>query len=60
MIVAGSATLALVALLVGPALFHRHIRDALGFVPPTVMHHLDEAFGESLALSLGLAIVAAA
>ena len=59
-IVAGSATLALVALLLGPALFHRHIRDALGYVPPTVMHHLDEAFGQSLALSLGLAIVAAA
>ena len=58
-IVAGSATLALVALLLGPALFHRHIRDALGYVPPTVLHHLDEAFGESLALSLGLGIAAA-
>jgi signal transduction histidine kinase len=59
-IVAGSATLALVALLLGPELFHRHVREALGFVPPTVMHHLDEAFGQSLALSLGLAIAAAA
>jgi signal transduction histidine kinase len=59
-IIAGSVTLALVALLLGPALFHRHIRDALGYVPPTVMHHLDEAFGQSLALSLGLAIAAAA
>ena len=59
-IVAGGVTLAVVALLVGPVLFHRHIRDALGFVPPTVMHHLDQAFGESLALSLGLAVAAAA
>ena len=59
-IVAGSATLALVALLLGPTLFHRHIRDALGYVPPTVLHHLDEAFGESLALSLALGIAAAA
>jgi signal transduction histidine kinase len=59
-IAAGSVTLALVALLVAPTLFHRHVRDALGFVPPTVMHHLDEAFGESLAVSLGLAIAAAA
>ena len=59
-IVAGSATLALVALLLGPTLFHRHIRDALGYVPPTVLHHLDQAFGESLALSLGLGIAAAA
>jgi two-component system sensor histidine kinase BaeS len=58
-IVAGSATLALVALLLGPTLFHRHIRDALGYVPPTVLHHLDRAFGESLALSLGLGIAAA-
>jgi signal transduction histidine kinase len=59
-IVAGSVTLALVALLLGPALFHRHIRDALGYVPPTVLHHLDQAFGESLALSLGVGIAAAA
>lgn len=59
-IIAGSATLALVALLLGPALFHRHIRDALGYVPPTVLHHLDQAFGESLALSLGFGIIAAA
>jgi signal transduction histidine kinase len=59
-IVAGSATLALVALLLGPTVYHRHIRDALGYVPPTVLHHLDEAFGESLALSLGLGIAAAA
>ena len=59
-IIAGSATLALVALLLGPSLFHRHIRDALGYVPPTVLHHLDQAFGESLALSLGLGIAAAA
>ena len=59
-IVAGAATLALVALLLGPTLFHRHIRDALGYVPPTVLHHLDQAFGESLALSLGLGVAAAA
>jgi signal transduction histidine kinase len=58
-IAAGSATLALVALLLGPALYHRHIHDALGFVPPTVMHHLDRAFGEALAVSLAVAIAAA-
>lgn len=59
-ILAGSATLALVALVLGPTLFHRHIRDALGYVPPTVLHHLDKAFGEALGLSLGLGIAAAA
>jgi two-component system sensor histidine kinase BaeS len=58
-VVAGSATLAIVALLLGPTIFHRHVRDALGFVPPTVLHHLDEAFGQALALSLGLGIAAA-
>jgi two-component system, OmpR family, sensor histidine kinase BaeS len=58
-IIAGSATLTLVALLLGPTLFHRHIRDALGYVPPTVLHHLDQAFGQSLALSLGFGIAAA-
>ncbi len=59
-IVAGSATLLVVALTVGPVLFHRHIREALGFVPTTVMDHLDEAFGESLLVSLAVAVTAAA
>ena len=58
-IAAGSVALALVALFLGPSLFHRHIREALGYVPPTVMHHLDRAFGEALALSLGVGIAAA-
>lgn len=58
-IVAGSATLALVALLVGPRIFRRHVLDALGFVPPAVMQHLDAAFGEALWLSLALGIAAA-
>ena len=58
-IVAGSATLAIVALIVGPRLFHRHVQDALGFVPLAVMQHLDEAFNEALWLSLGLGIAAA-
>ena len=58
-ILAGSATLALVALLVGPGIFHRHLQDALGFVPTDVMHHLDTAFGAALWLSLALGIAAA-
>jgi signal transduction histidine kinase len=58
-IVAGSATLALVALSIGPRIFHRHVQDALGFVPPAVMRHLDTAFGEALWLSLALGIAAA-
>ena len=58
-IVAGSATLALVALWVGPRIFHRHVQDALGFVPPAVMQHLDGAFNEALWLSLAVGIAAA-
>ncbi len=58
-IVAGSATLALVALWVGPRIFHRHVQDALGFVPPAVMQHLDAAFNEALWLSLAVGIAAA-
>lgn len=59
-IVAGAATLTAVAYAVGPTLFHRHLRDALGIVPPGVSHHLDEAFTQSLALSLGVGVGAAA
>jgi signal transduction histidine kinase len=57
-IVAGAATLALVALLIGPTLYERHLHDALGTVPPTLEHHLNEAFGESLLLSLAVAVAA--
>ena len=59
-IVAGSATLALVAFAIGPGIFHHHVRDALGIVPPDVMRHLDDAFRQALALSLAFAIAAAA
>lgn len=59
-IVAGSVTLATVAFLLGPAVFRRHVRDALGYVPPDVLAHLNDAFAESLWLSLAIAITAAA
>jgi len=58
-IVAGAATLALVALAVAPGLFHDHVRDALGVVPDDVARHLDEAFGEAVLLALGVAVAAA-
>ncbi len=59
-IVAGSVTLALVALSAAPRLFHGHVRDALGVVPPDVQGHLDEAFGDAVLLALALAIGGAA
>jgi signal transduction histidine kinase len=59
-IVAGSVTLALVALSLAPGLFHRHVRDALGVVPADVARHLDEAFADAVLLALAVAIAAAA
>ena len=58
-IVAGSATLLLVALAIAPGLFHDHVRDALGVVPDDVARHLDQAFDDAVLLSLGIAIAAA-
>ena len=58
-VVAGAGTLLLVALSVGPGIFHRHIRDALGYVPPDVARHLDMAFSDATLISLGVAVGAA-
>ncbi|MEX2645893.1 MAG: ATP-binding protein [Gaiellaceae bacterium] len=58
-IVAGSLTLALVALAVAPGFFHEHVRDALGLVPEDVSRHLDEAFEDSVLLALAVAVGAA-
>ena len=59
-IVAGSATLVLVALLVAPGLFHTHVREALGVVPEAVNDHLDRAFADAIMVALAIAISAAA
>jgi hypothetical protein len=58
-VVAGALTLAFVALAVAPGLFHGHVRDALGVVPQDVSRHLDEAFQDSVLLSLAVAVAAA-
>jgi len=58
-ILAGSATLVAVSLEVAPAIFHAHVRDALGVVPDSVMRHLDSAFGDALLISLAVAVGAA-
>ena len=59
-ILAGSVTLVAVALQVAPAIFHHHVREALGVVPDSVMRHLDSAFGDALLISLAVAVGAAA
>ena len=58
-VLAGASTLLLVALAVGPGVFRRHVRDALGYVPPDVARHLDMAFSDATLLSLGIAVGAA-
>ncbi len=59
-ILAGGVTLALVALLVAPGLFHTHVREALGVVPQAVTDHLDQAFMDAVLVALGVATAAAA
>jgi signal transduction histidine kinase len=58
-IAVGSAVLVVVALAVGPGLFHRHVRRAIGPVSDAVTYHLDVAFIRALALSLAVAVGAA-
>jgi len=58
-VIAGAATLVLVAVSVAPGLFHTHLRRALGAVSPELTGHLDEAFNRALLLSLGVAVLAA-
>jgi len=58
-IVAGSLTLAVVALAVAPGLFRTHVRRALGDVAPEVAGHLDEAFGGAILTALAIAVTVA-
>jgi two-component system sensor histidine kinase BaeS len=58
-ILAGSATLALVAIGIAPGLFRSHVRRALGVVSDTVSQHLDQAFDDAILVALGIAILAA-
>ena len=58
-IVAGSATLALVALAIAPGIFHDHIRSSDGVIPDDVARHIDEAFGAAVLIALAVAIGAA-
>ncbi len=55
-ILAGTASLVVVALEIGPTIFHHHVREALGVVPDSVMRHLDSAFGDALLISLAVAV----
>jgi len=58
-IVAGSLTLALVALAIAPGLFRTHARQALTDLPPDVVRHLQQAFEDAILLALAIATIAA-
>ncbi len=58
-IVAGSATLALVALAIAPGIFHDHIRSSGEFIPDDVARHVDRAFNAAVLIALAVAIGAA-
>lgn len=58
-IVAGSLTLAITALAIGPGLFRVHARQALVVLPPDVAQHLERGFGDALLLALAVATAAA-
>jgi two-component system sensor histidine kinase BaeS len=58
-IAAGAGSLLIVELAVGPSVFHDHVRDALGVVPPDVSRHLDAAFQDATLIALSIAVVAA-
>jgi len=59
-ILAGAATLGVVAFLVAPPIFHDHVRRAVGPVSDVVAGHLDAALSETLLLALAIGIGAAA
>lgn len=56
---AGAVTLAVVAAVVGPAIFHEHLRQANGHVSAEAARHVEEAYVSASALSFGVALAAA-
>lgn len=57
-VLAGSGTLLLVSLAIGPGIFRDHVREALRAVPDDVVRHLDIAFAEATLVALGIAVAA--
>lgn len=57
-VLAGAATLGVVAFLVAPPIFHDHVARAVGPVSDVVAVHLDAALSETLLLALSIGITA--
>lgn len=58
-ILAGAATLALVAFAVAPGSFHSHVTRQVGNLSASARDHIDQAFADAVLVALGLAIAAA-
>ncbi|MEW6583729.1 MAG: ATP-binding protein [Actinomycetota bacterium] len=58
-ILAGAATLVLVAFAIAPGIFHTHVTRAAGSLSRAVRDHVDEAFADAVLVSLGIAVAAA-
>jgi signal transduction histidine kinase len=52
-----AATLWLVAAAVGPAIFRRHLREAMGQVDPQMNQHVEQAYRSASAVSVTVALV---
>lgn len=57
-LVAGAVTTWLVAFVVGPSIFHDHLRQAGVGHSPSEAAHVEEAFGSALLIALGVALTA--
>ncbi|MFR9776994.1 sensor histidine kinase [Micromonospora sp. MS34] len=55
-VLVGAGTLALVAAVVGPAIFRSHLKRVGGPVDPGTAHHVEQAYASASALALGVAI----
>jgi signal transduction histidine kinase len=57
-VVTGTITVGLVAAVVGPPIFHEHLRRA-GQMPANAIDHVEQAYASANAVSLGVALIVA-
>ena len=55
----GAASMLVVALLIAPAVFHRHLEKVTAQIPPGLQTHVDNAFGQALWIALGVGVLVA-
>lgn len=58
-VVSGAATMVVVAVLVGPAVFHHHLGMVGAPLPSDTQFHVDEAFGQAVRYALGGGVLVA-